>query len=81
MVFPTNLSEMKICMLALAKLVVYEARLRGSYPSIAHFKNKLKVEIEVECHAARLANKQEKFEKKWGPLKDVHRQTVWRGDV
>ena len=74
--FHSNLSAMETCILALAKMVVYEARLRESYPSISHLKNKLESEIEVECYAARLANKQDGFEKKWGPLKDVHRQTV-----
>ena len=74
--FSANLSAMETCILVLAKMVVYEARLKESYPSITHLKNKLKAEIQVEHYAALLANKQDKFEKKWGPLKDVHRRTT-----
>ena len=73
--FPTNLSAMETCIITLAKMVVYEARLKETYPNITHLRNKLKLEIEVERQVARLANKQDKFENKWGPMKDVHRQT------
>ena len=72
--FLTTLKAAEACIILLAKMVIYEARLRETCPNITHLKNKLKQEIEVEYNAARLANKQTMFEKKWGSLKDIYRQ-------
>ena len=66
---------MEICIITLAKMVVYEARLKEVCPNFIHLKNKLKMEIKIECHAARQNNKLDKFENKWKSLKDVHRPT------
>ena len=72
--FPTQLSALEIFIISLAKMVVYEAQLKEVQPNIAHLKNKIKWKVELERHIARLSNKQELFETKWGPLKDIHMQ-------
>ena len=70
--FLTNLNLMETCVITLAKMVIYEARLKETNPSYNHLMNKLKLHIDTEFQAARQANKQEKFNKKWGPLRGAH---------
>ena len=69
--FLTNLNAMEALLITLAKLVIHEARLNEKLPNITHFRNKLKYEAEIEKTAARLGNRQEIFEKKWGSLRRV----------
>ena len=67
--FLTNLRAIEICIITLAKRVIYETRLKETCPNYTHLKNKLKFEIEIECQAARMSNTLDKFDKKWGPMK------------
>ena len=69
--FPSNLKAREICVITLAKMVIYEVRLKQTLPNIIHLKNKLKREITVEFQASLLANKQDIFRKKWGPMKNL----------
>ena len=46
--------------------------MKETQPTVTHFYNKLKNEEEIEHNAARLANKQDSFEKKWGQLSLSH---------
>jgi hypothetical protein len=71
--FLTDLNAMEACIFLLAKMVIYEARLKETSPNITHLKNKLKQEVEIECAAARRTGRQTAFEKKWGPFKQIHR--------
>ena len=72
--FPSQLRALETCLISLAKMVIFEARLKEAQPNIVHFKNKINWEVEIERSIARLSNKQNLFEKKWGPLKDMHIQ-------
>ena len=73
--FPVNLRAMETCIISLAKMVIFEARLKKTPPNIAHLINKIRWEVEVEHNIARLSNEQKLFENKWGPIKDIHIQT------
>ena len=66
--FLTDLRMMEVCIITIAKRVIYESRLNEVQPSFTHFRNKLKLEIEIEFQAARQKNKQKKFDKKWGTM-------------
>ena len=68
-IFGFNLNGIETLIVTLMKLVIYEARLSQEVPNVAHFKNKLKREAETELTAARMCNKKEIFEIKWGALK------------
>ena len=70
--FPTQLRAMETCIISLAKMVIFEARLKEAQPNIAHLKSKINWEVEIERNIATLSNKRKLFEKKWGPLKDMH---------
>ena len=72
--FTTDLDVAASCIILLAKIVIYEARLNETSPDINHLKNKLKQEVEVEYHSARTGSRIDILEKKWGALKDIHRQ-------
>ena len=69
--FLTDLSGIEALIATLAKLVIYEARLGEKIPNATHFMNKLKCQAEVEKAAARMANRLDSFEKKWGALKSI----------
>ena len=69
--FLTDLTMMETCIVTLAKRVVYESRLNEINPSFTHFKNKLKLEIEIEFQAAKHKRDIDKFEKKWGPMRGL----------
>ena len=69
--FPKGLSAMETCMITIAKRVIQESRLKESYPSFSHFKNKWKIEIEIECQSARQTSKYDQFAKKWELMRDV----------
>ena len=70
--FLTDLSPIEALMCTLAKLVIYEARLKESLPNCTFFNNKLKNEAVIESTAARLSNKPEAYETKWGVLKRIY---------
>ena len=54
--FLTNLSPIEALICTLAKLVIYEARLKESLPNGTHFSGKLKNEAAIENTAARFIN-------------------------
>ena len=66
--FPNNLSPMETLITTLSKMVIYEARLDESSPSLTHLRNKLTWEIEVEIQTAQLASQKDIFWKKWIPM-------------
>ena len=66
--FLTNLNTNEAHVILLAKMVIYEARLKEIQPSITHLKNKIKWEMEVERSIATKNNKQNLFEEKWGNM-------------
>ena len=70
--FPSQLRAMETCIISLAKMVIFEARLKEAQLNIVHLKNKINWEAEIERNIATLSNKRKLFEKKWGPLKDMH---------
>ena len=69
--FPKGISATETCMISIAKRVIYEPCITESYPSFSHFKNKLKIEIEIERHSALQTSKYDQFTKKWGPIRHV----------
>ena len=73
--FLTELSDIEALIITLAKMVIHEARMKETQPTATHFHNKLQWEEEIERNAARLANKQDTFEKKWGQVNRVPLQT------
>ena len=75
--FTTDLNAAASCIILLAKIVIYEARLNAANPDINHLKNKLKQEVEIEYNAAKTTRGIDKFEKKWGTLKEIHRQNLF----
>ena len=56
--FPTEMQALETCVITLAKMVIYDARLKGTKPDIKHLKNKIKWEVEVEYNTAIRRNKQ-----------------------
>ena len=72
--FLTNLNAIEQLLVTLAKIVIYEARFKETQPSVTHFMNKLKCEAETEYNATRVNNKQDIFQRKWGPLNQIHIQ-------
>lgn len=53
-------------------MVIYEARGKEALPTAEHLANKLKSQAKIEYSLARSANKQDTFERKWGPMKRIH---------
>ena len=70
--FLTEKNGIETLIITLAKMVIHEARMKETQPTVTHFYNKLKNEEEIEHNAARLANKQDIFEKKWGQMSLSH---------
>ena len=72
MVLSHRKNDIETLIITLAKMVIHEARMNETQPAVTHFCNKLKNEEEIEHNAARLANKQDIFEKKWGQMSLSH---------
>ena len=70
--FLTNLSAKEIYIITFAKMVIHEARNKDTLPNINHLINKLRWIVEVESTSARLRNEYDRFERKWGSMKDLH---------
>lgn len=62
-------SEKEILITTIGKLTIYHAQNKNTTPSIRHFLNKLKPEVEKDRYIAEINGNKEKFEEKWGNLK------------
>ena len=63
-----NCTKMEIMLAAIAKLVIYKARLKKHQPNIEYFVNLVRFEVEKESIIARKNDKTVDFNEKWGRL-------------
>ena len=73
--FLMGASPKETYIITLAKMVIYEARMRDILPNVTHLINKLKIIVEIEQQVAKRKNKQTEFDKRWGQLKNINFQS------
>ena len=66
--FPTleMLSPLEVLIISLAKVVIYSAKRRGSFPTLQHLLSTLRLEAQKEHGSAINQGKQAAFNEKWG---------------
>ena len=69
--FLENLDNMEIIIVTLMKQHIHLSRLDETKPSIEKLMRQLKDEVTKECNMAKINNKQDLFERKWGLLKNI----------
>ena len=67
--FPCDTTPLQALIITLAKIVIHESRMRGSLPSMAFLKNKLRYEAEIELFRSRTLGQERHVEAKWDPIK------------
>ena len=70
--FPTGADTRETYLVTLAKIVIYRSRCNDATPNVTHFMNTIKQEVETERKIAEVSGKQDRFERKWGVLRNVN---------